>query len=103
LRGPIEFNAASSVELPSHGDFDLLLLPGSPLAVYDDLPCVVKMEKWLRDILKRNDHAPIFGICFGHQMIGKCLGGIVEKNPLGVEKGCREIEVKHEVVFLFVF
>jgi GMP synthase (glutamine-hydrolysing) len=35
---------------------------------------------------------PLFGICFGHQLIAKALGGAVQKNPRGREIGTVRVE-----------
>ena len=65
-------------ELPdSAADADGWLLTGSRHGAYEDLPWIPPLEDFIREI-----HAggrPMVGICFGHQIIAKALGGKVEK------------------------
>ena len=35
----------------------------------------------------------VLGICFGHQLLGQALGGLVEKNPRGREMGTVKFEI----------
>jgi GMP synthase (glutamine-hydrolysing) len=46
-------------------------------------------EAYLREAVGRG--VPVFGICFGHQLLAQALGGRVEKNPLGREIGTVEL------------
>jgi len=39
---------------------------------------------------------PVFGICFGHQLLAQALGGQVAKNPRGREIGTVEVRVLGE-------
>lgn len=36
---------------------------------------------------------PLFGVCYGHQLMAHALGGQVGYHPAGLEVGCQEIEV----------
>ncbi|KAJ54164.1 glutamine amidotransferase [Actibacterium mucosum KCTC 23349] len=53
------------------------LISGSRHGAYEDLPFIPRLETFIREA-----HAaekPMIGICFGHQLIAKALGGRVEK------------------------
>ena len=53
------------------------LITGSRHGVYDRLPFIKKLEALVRDIHKHN--LPLVGVCFGHQLIARALGGKVNK------------------------
>jgi len=62
-------------------DADGWLITGSKHGAYEDFPWIPKLEKFIRDIQKSG--RPLVGICFGHQIIAKALGGTVEKSDKG--------------------
>jgi GMP synthase (glutamine-hydrolysing) len=39
---------------------------------------------------------PVLGVCFGHQLLARALGALVERNPKGPEVGTREIALTEE-------
>ena len=69
---------------PSEGEIDSVdgfIITGSKSSVYDD-------KSWIRDLegLIQTLHAKrkkMVGICFGHQIIAKALGGLVSKSEKG--------------------
>ena len=63
--------------LPDVTRFDGYVLSGSDKGVYDDTPWMQP----LRDFLVQAKAAgkPIFGICFGHQIMADVFGGKAEK------------------------
>jgi len=73
---------AKFADLPSDIDrCDAYLITGSRHGVNDDLPWIPRLEHFIRDA-----HAAqkkMIGICFGHQIIAKALGGKVIKSPNG--------------------
>lgn len=66
------------------------IITGSAANVWTRDPWMLKTEAWLRDAVPLG--VPIFGICFGHQILAQALGGEVIKNPRGREIGTRRIE-----------
>lgn len=56
-----------------------LLISGSVHGVYERSPWILAVEALIREAHAR--HFPVFGICFGHQLIATALGGRVEKAP----------------------
>ncbi len=53
------------------------LISGSKHGAYEDLPFIPKLEQFIRDAYAAD--VPMFGICFGHQIMAQALGGRVEK------------------------
>ena len=69
--------------------YDAVILTGAHASVTKHYPYLEGMERVLLNII---DHEiPCFGICFGHQLIHKLLGGKVIRNPLGQEFGVTEL------------
>lgn len=58
-------------------DADGWLITGSAHAAYEDHPWISRLEEFLRQ--SYDSDIPIVGICFGHQILAKALGGKVEK------------------------
>jgi GMP synthase (glutamine-hydrolysing) len=71
--------------LPSHEGFAGVLVTGSGAMVTDRHGWSEDSAAWLRAAA----HAgmPVFGICYGHQLLAHALGGTVADNPRGREMG----------------
>ena len=80
----------NSEPLPELGTFDGLLLSGSEHGVYDITPWNRPVRELL--IACKDVGKPIFGICFGHQMIADTFGGRAEKAVIGEVIGAREFD-----------
>ena len=65
-------------ELPdSPLECDGYVISGSRASVYEDEQWIRELEAFIRDSV--NASAPIFGVCFGLQVMATALGGTVEK------------------------
>jgi len=84
---PVAYGAA----LPSPGDFDGYLLSGSELGVYDAPAWMAPTRAFLR--AARAAGKPMFGICFGHQLMADEFGGKAEKAACGNQIGVRRYEM----------
>ncbi len=58
-------------------DADGWLITGSRFGAYEDHDWIPPLEDFLRAIFAAK--LPIFGVCFGHQILAQALGGKVEK------------------------
>ena len=66
-------------------DADGWLITGSRHGAYENHPWIPPLEAFIRDAYAAK--VPLVGICFGHQIIAKALGGRVEKFPGGWSVG----------------
>jgi GMP synthase-like glutamine amidotransferase len=69
-------------DYPNHIDeCDGYLITGSKLSVYDSEEWIRKLEVYVQtlDLHKKS----LLGVCFGHQLIARALGGAVEKADVG--------------------
>lgn len=65
--------------------YDGIAITGSGLHVYNAVPEVTRQVELVRDALKTG--TPIFGSCWGLQVITAAAGGSIRKNPKGREIG----------------
>ncbi|WP_156414110.1 glutamine amidotransferase [Bordetella sp. N] len=73
---------------PQH--YRAALITGSPANVTDHDAWGEETAVWLRQAAQ--DELPMFGICYGHQLLAHALGGRVDYNPAGREVGTRQLE-----------
>ena len=62
-----------------------VIITGSAASVTERAPWMLRAEAYIRDLMAAE--VPLFGICFGHQLMAQALGGDVRKNPRGREIG----------------
>lgn len=80
------------VSLPNFNQYDVIIPMGAPWGAYED----DRIGNWLLPELAalkqaHNDGIPIFGICFGGQLMARALGGSVARSAKA-ELGWYEIE-----------
>ena len=62
-----------------------IIITGSPASTYDGDAWIVRSENFLKRAADRS--VPLYGVCFGHQLLAQTFGGKVEKCPRGWELG----------------
>ncbi|MGV2986151.1 glutamine amidotransferase-related protein [Vibrio sp. E150_011] len=78
-------------ERPCIDEFHGFIVTGSVHNAYDDLPWILDLMDWIRACEARRK--PLVGICFGHQVIARALGGTVEKSTKGWGIGSYDVHV----------
>jgi GMP synthase (glutamine-hydrolysing) len=68
------------------------LVTGSKHGVYEDHAFIPPLERFIREA--QDADVPLVGICFGHQIVARALGGRVEKWSGGWAIGRRPYETK---------
>ncbi|AQV96627.1 GMP synthase [Cupriavidus necator] len=77
--------------LPSPGSHRAAIITGSWSMVTERLDWSEATAHWIRQAMGIG--MPLFGVCYGHQLMAHALGGQVGYHPAGLEVGCQEIEV----------
>ncbi len=77
--------------LPDVGTCAGAVVTGSHSMVTDNLPWSLALEEWLKKLLRAE--IPIFGICYGHQLLARAGGGEVGFHPRGKEVGTVRIHL----------
>ena len=70
--------------------FDGYVITGSAAGVYEDLPWIDPLMRFLRRMRGRRR---MVGICFGHQILAQAYGGQVIKSPKGWGVGLQRYDV----------
>jgi GMP synthase (glutamine-hydrolysing) len=75
----------SAEPLPDCRSVAGIIITGSISSVTERADWMLRAEGYIRDIVAAR--VPLFGICFGHQLMAQALGGDVRRNPRGREIG----------------
>ena len=86
----VDYDATKGV-LPNLDECHGFIITGSVHNAYDDDPWIVGLMEWIRrcEAVRK----PLVGICFGHQVIARALGGTVMKSEKGWGLGSYEVNV----------
>lgn len=87
----VSVNVEAGESLPSTAGFAGVIVTGSGAMVTERRDWSEATAAWLADAARAG--FPIFGICYGHQLLAHALGGEVGDNPAGREMGTYEIEL----------
>lgn len=77
-------------ELPNPERFDAALITGSSAGVYDELPWIAPLKRWL---IEARGRTKLVGVCFGHQLMAEAFGGRVEQVVRGWGVGLHTYDV----------
>ena len=92
------FNVLGSVFPKDHLECDGWIVTGSPHGVYEDHIWIPVISEMIQSIYR--DKLPIFGVCFGHQLIAQALGGTVEKSIKGWGLGLHTYQISNKTNYM---
>ncbi len=84
-------DAREDTPLPPPTECAGVVISGAHAMITDDLPWMLRLADWTARIVKAQ--VPFLGICFGHQMLARAMGGKVDYHPQGREIGSVDIEL----------
>ena len=94
-------NVEAGEPLPSREGFAGAIVTGSAAMVTDRAEWSERAAHWLREAA--HEGMPLFGICYGHQLLAHALGGEVDYHPAGREMGTVQLELhpqaEHDPLF----
>jgi GMP synthase-like glutamine amidotransferase len=79
-------------QFPEYGECHGFIISGSVHNAYDEDPWILQLSEWI--VGCEAQRKPLVGICFGHQLIARALGGKVEKSNKGWGIGSYEVQIK---------
>ncbi|WP_298628414.1 GMP synthase [uncultured Legionella sp.] len=77
---------------------DAYLITGSRHGVNDGYPWIAHLEEFVRTL--HSAQKKVIGICFGHQLIAKALGGKVIKSPKGWGVGMSQNQILQQTEWM---
>lgn len=77
--------------LPTAAECAGVVISGAHAMITDDAPWMQRLAEWTRKMVTAQ--VPYLGICFGHQLLAKAMGGKVDFHPQGREIGSVPIEL----------
>ena len=85
-------DAVRCAQLPAPDSCCGAIITGAHCMVTDNLHWSLALEAWIRSIVTAA--VPLLGICYGHQLLGRAMGGQVSYHPRGKEVGTFDIRLR---------
>ena len=97
--GKFDIFYVSEYQFPENIEsYDGYLLTGSPVSVHDKDEWIKMLSEFVGKVYKKNK--PIVGVCFGHQLIAKHFGGVVESNEKGWMIGSFSLNISKKLPWM---
>ena len=97
--GKFDIFYVSEYQFPENIEsYDGYLLTGSPVSVHDKDEWIKMLSEFVGKVDKKNK--PIVGVCFGHQLIAKHFGGVVESNEKGWMIGSFSLNISKKLPWM---
>ncbi|KAG5642261.1 hypothetical protein DXG03_003338 [Asterophora parasitica] len=91
------YDVVHKMEYPSDaqldGYYDGILYTGSAASAYEDRDWINKLVAFSARVVNEKPHIKVIGICFGHQILARALGGSVVPNDGKWEVGITSLEL----------
>jgi len=87
-------DVAAGESLPAPQEVAGAMITGSAAMVSERASWSERTAGWIRNAM--DVELPLFGVCYGHQLMAHALGGRVDYLPGGREIGTQPIELLHE-------
>ncbi|CAG8652715.1 28286_t:CDS:2, partial [Racocetra persica] len=85
-----------NMEFPEEKDLletNGIIITGSASSAYEDVPWINRLVDFTKLVIDKHQDIKLIGICFGHQIVARAVGGQVIKNSLGWEVGVTEVSL----------
>ena len=79
------YDARGQQPLPKPSDYAGVIITGSHSMVTDCEPWSERLLPFIRKV--HETKLPTLGVCYGHQLIAKALGGVIDLHPDGPQAG----------------
>jgi GMP synthase-like glutamine amidotransferase len=76
-------DAREAAKLPAPSECAGVVISGAHAMITDDLPWMQRLSDWTRRLVTAQ--VPFLGICFGHPLLARAMGGQVGLHPQGRE------------------